>query len=310
MTHDIAPVRTAVFPVAGLGTRFLPATKAIPKEMLIVGDRPLIQHAVEEAVEAGIEEFIFVISHGKEMLLRHFEEAASLLDTLEGKGKADLAAKVRASTLQPGSLKHVFQEQALGLGHAVWCAKDLVKDRPFAVILPDDLIHHKVGCLAQMVTHHNAIGGNMVAVEEVAIEDTQKYGILDYDSGSGRLVRIKGLVEKPKPEDAPSRLAITGRYILEPEIFDILQHGEKGTGGEIQLTDAMAKLLLTQSFHGVRFAGERFDCGSQAGFLKANLTYGLEAPGIGEELKEFMASKLKHMNQGNPVSRQQSTLSL
>jgi UTP--glucose-1-phosphate uridylyltransferase len=288
MTHDIKPIRTAVFPVAGLGTRFLPATKAIPKEMLTLLDRPLIHHAVEEARAAGIEKFVFVIGNGKDALVRHFDEAQPLLDALEKKGKTALAEKVRASSLPGGSLHTTLQEEALGLGHAVWCAKDIVGNEPFAVLLPDDVVQHETGCMAQMVAQYNATGGNMVAVEEVAAEDTNKYGILKIGGETGPLVEIKGLVEKPAPEEAPSRLAIIGRYILQPEIFDILERRETGAGGEIQLTDAMAKLLGVQPFHGFRFAGTRFDCGSKQGFIEANIAYALQDPDIGPNIRKFL----------------------
>lgn len=282
------PLRKAVFPVAGMGTRFLPATKVMPKEMLILLDRPLIQHAIEEARAAGIEQFILVINHGKEILAQHFDEAVDLLEILERKGKHDLAEKVRASTLEDGSLQTALQTHALGLGHAVWCARSLVGDEPFAVILPDDVVQHKTGCLAQMAAKYRATGGNIVAVEEVARQDTAKYGILDVGPEKGPLVEIKGLVEKPAPEVAPSNLAIIGRYILQPEIFDHLSRKETGAGGEIQLTDAMARMIGEQPFHGFRFEGTRFDCGSKEGFIKANIAYALQDPEIGAGIRKFL----------------------
>lgn len=290
MNTQIKPVRKVVFPVAGLGTRFLPATKVLPKEMLTLIDRPLIQHAVEEATEAGIEHFIFVINTGKEILAHHFEDAPQLLEALNKKGKTELAARVTSSTIPQGGLHTALQTEPLGLGHAVWCAREQVGNEPFAVILPDDVVLHDKGCMAQMVEQYNTIGGNLVAVEEVAQKDTNKYGILKIGSEKGDLVEIEGLVEKPAPEVAPSRLGITGRYILQPEIFDILDRKETGAGGEIQLTDAMAKLLGVQPFHGFRFAGKRFDCGSKVGFIQANIAYALKDAEIGADIKKFLSS--------------------
>lgn len=290
MSTAFKPVRKVVFPVAGLGTRFLPATKVLPKEMLTLLDRPLMQHAVEEAAEAGIEDFIFVISNGKETLTQHFDDAPALLETLQKKGKTDLAAKVTSCTIKKDNAFIAHQSEPLGLGHAVWCAREAVGNEPFAVVLPDDVILHERGCLAQMVEQYNQTGGNLVAVEEVAPQDTSKYGILKIASERGPLVEIAGLVEKPAPEVAPSRLGITGRYILQPEIFAILDRKETGAGGEIQLTDAMAKLLGVQPFHGFRFAGKRFDCGSKTGFIQANIAYALKDPEIGGEIRKFLSS--------------------
>jgi UTP--glucose-1-phosphate uridylyltransferase len=281
-------VRKAVFPVAGLGTRFLPATKAIPKEMLTVGEQPLIQHAVEEAQKAGIEEFIFVTSPSKEALKIHFQKHGDLEAALEKRGKADILKKLRASNLPEGALGTTFQDSPLGLGHAVWCAKDLVGREPFAVILPDDVIDHPKGCLAQMMETYDRHGGNVVATKEVPLEDTAKYGILDVESDDGKTVSIKGLVEKPKPESAPSRLCVVGRYILQPEVFDHLDAFETGAGGEIQLTDAMAKLIGKQPFHGLRFEGGHYDCGSRLGFIEANLAYGLSDPDIGKDVRKLL----------------------
>ncbi len=290
MNTQIKPIRKVVFPVAGLGTRFLPATKVLPKEMLTLIDRPLMQHAVEEAAAAGIEHFIFVINQGKEVLVHHFEDAPELLAALNKKGKVDLAAKVTSSTIKKENLHIAHQTEPLGLGHAVWCARDLVGDEPFAVILPDDVVLNDQGCMAQMVEQYNKVGGNLVAVEQVAKADTNKYGILDISSDDGALVGIKGLVEKPAPEVAPSHLGITGRYILQPEIFAILDRKETGAGGEIQLTDAMAKLLGVQPFHGFRFAGKRFDCGSKVGFIQANIAYALKDAEIGADIKKFLST--------------------
>ncbi len=237
------PVRKAVFPVAGLGTRFLPATKVLPKEMLPLNDRPLIQHAFEEAREAGIEEFIFVTGRQKEMLEEHFDFQPELEQVLESRNKQDMLAKVRESEMPAGKLFLTRQPKALGLGHAIWCAHKLVGNEPFAVILPDDVFLAKKSCLAQMVEAYNEWGGNIVATTEVTKEDTARYGIIDIEEDNGRTVKVKNLVEKPDPEQAPSRLAIMGRYILQPEIFNHLSAFETGAGGEIQLTDAIVKMI-------------------------------------------------------------------
>lgn len=281
-------IRKAVFPVAGLGTRFLPATKAIPKEMLTVGDRPLIQHAVEEARSAGIEEFIFVSSPSKEALRLHFQQNHELEAALDKRGKADLLQKVRASNIEDGKLHVTYQDEPLGLGHAVWCAKDFVGNEPFAVILPDDVINHPQGCLAQMVEAYNKLGGNIVATKEVPLQDTSKYGIVDPESDDGKTVSIKGLVEKPKPESAPSRLCVVGRYILQPEVFDYLSAFERGAGNEIQLTDSMAKLIGRQPFHGLRFEGGHYDCGSRLGFIEANIAYGVSDPEVADIVRKLL----------------------
>lgn len=282
------PVRKAVFPVAGLGTRFLPATKAIPKEMLTVGEQPLIQHAVEEARNAGIEEFIFVSSPSKEALRTHFQKNDELESSLEKKGKLDLLKKLQASNIADGKLHVTYQEKPLGLGHAVWCAKEFVGREPFAVILPDDVVNHPRGCIAQMMDVYNQHGGNLVATKEVPLEDTAKYGILSVGTDDGKTLSIKGLVEKPKPESAPSRLCVVGRYILQPEVFDYLDAFETGAGGEIQLTDSMAKLIGQQPFHGVRFEGGHYDCGSRLGFIEANVAYGLADPEIADAVRKIL----------------------
>lgn len=282
------PVRKAVFPVAGLGTRFLPATKVMPKEMLPLADRPLIQHAVEEARDAGIEEFVFVTGRHKEMLEEHFDYQPELSETLESRGKHDLLEKIKSTALPEGSLFLTRQPKALGLGHAVWCAQKLVGDEPFAILLPDDVVLAQKGCLAQMVDTYNQVGGNLVAVMDVPREQTASYGILDIKSDDGKLVDIKGLVEKPKPETAPSTLSIIGRYILQPQVFTHLAAFEKGAGGEIQLTDAMARLIGKQPFHGLRYDGTRYDCGSRAGFIEANIAYCLHDPEIGDKVREII----------------------
>lgn len=283
-SKSIKPVRKAVFPVAGLGTRFLPATKVMPKEMLPLVDRPLIQHAVEEAREAGIEEFIFVTGRHKEMLEEHFDFQPELAGKLEAVGKKDLLDKMRTAEMPEGSLFLTRQPKALGLGHAIWCAKKLVGDEPFAIMLPDDVVQAPKGCLAQMFAQYNKVGGNLVAVMNVPREDTSKYGIIDIKADHGELVEIKGLVEKPKPENAPSTLSIIGRYILQPDVFAYLDAFETGAGGEIQLTDAMAKMIGKQPFHGFRYEGTRYDCGSRLGFIEATIAYGMKDPEIGPQV--------------------------
>ncbi len=286
--NTFKPVRKAVFPVAGLGTRFLPATKVMPKEMLPINDRPLIQHVFEEAREAGIEEFIFVTGRYKNMLEEHFDFQPELEQTLEERGKVDMLQKVRDSEMPAGKLFLTRQPRPLGLGHAVWCAAKLVGNEPFAIMLPDDIVNYEKGCLSQMIDSYNQYGGNVVAVKDVPREETKKYGILDIGEEKGDAVSINGLVEKPNPEDAPSTLSIIGRYILQPEIFDHLAVFEKGAGNEIQLTDAMAKLLGKQEFHGLRFKGEHFDCGSRLGFIAANLAYGLKDKEIGKGVSALL----------------------
>ncbi|PSJ41645.1 UTP--glucose-1-phosphate uridylyltransferase GalU [Allosphingosinicella deserti] len=282
-------VRKAVFPVAGLGTRFLPATKAMPKEMLTVVDRPLIQYAVEEALEAGIEEMIFVTGRNKTALDDQFDIAFELEATMRSRGKS---LEVLDSTrLLPGSIASVRQQEPLGLGHAVWCARHLVGDEPFAVLLPDDLMVGQPGCLAQMVAAYEKVGGNIVCVEEVSHERTASYGILSPGSRDGNLTEVKGLVEKPKPEEAPSNLGVVGRYILQPEVMAILEAKEKGAGGEIQLTDAMAKLIGSQPFHGVTVDAERHDCGDKIGFVKANIALSLRRDDVGPAIRDYLAGR-------------------
>ncbi len=288
MTSQFRPIRKAVFPVAGLGTRFLPATKVMPKEMLPIGDRPLIQHVVEEARAAGIEEFVFVTGRSKEMLEEHFDFQPELEQTLKARGKVEMLEKVQKSEMPAGQLFLTRQPKPLGLGHAVWCARKLIGNEPFAILLPDDIVFHEKGCLSQMIETYNEFGGNVVAVKDVPKAETSKYGILDIDKENGATVSIKGLVEKPAPEDAPSTLSIIGRYILQPEAFDHLAAFERGAGNEIQLTDAMAKLLGKQPFHGLRFAGDHFDCGSRLGFIEANLAYGLNDSGISDDVRKII----------------------
>lgn len=289
MTNQtIKPVRKAVFPVAGLGTRFLPATKAMPKEMLTINDKPLIQHVFDEAREAGIEQFIFVTGRHKELLEEHFDYQPELESTLLARGKDDMIAKVRDSEMPAGSLFLTRQPKPLGLGHAIWCAKKLIGDEPFAVLLPDVLMRGETGCLKQMVDVYNNRGGNLIAIEDVPREETFKYGIVDTGGDEAAIAPVKALVEKPAPEDAPSTMSVVGRYILQPEIFDHLAEFETGAGGEIQLTDAMSKLIGVQDFNTMRFDGKSYDCGSRLGFIEANLIYGMADPGIGEDVKAIL----------------------
>lgn len=268
-------IRKAVFPVAGLGTRFLPATKAMPKEMLTLVDRPLIQHAVDEARAAGIEQFIFVTSRGKGPLEDHFDNNNDLKRTLQEKNKQHALELLKTTEIDSGQLLFTRQREPLGLGHAVWCARHLVGDEPFAVLLADDVVLADKPCLQQMVEAYEDVGGNVVAVVDVPREQTNRYGILDVESDDGRLAKIRGLVEKPAPEKAPSTLSIIGRYILQPQIFTELETMATGAGGEIQLTDSMARLIGRQSFHGFRYQGKRYDCGDKVGFIAANVAFAL-----------------------------------
>ena len=281
-------VRKAVFPVAGLGTRLLPATKSIPKEMITIVDRPLIQYAVDEAREAGIEQLIFVTGRGKSALVDYFDQAFELEATLKAKGKS--LDVLECSDARFGEVVSVRQQQPLGLGHAVWCARDIVGDEPFAVLLPDELMFGQPGCLKQMVEAYEQVGGNLVAALEVPDSETHKYGVVDPGATQGRLTEIKGLVEKPPQGTAPSNLMLPGRYILQPEVMRALDDQEKGAGGEIQLTDAMAKVVGSQRFHAYRFEGERYDCGSAEGFVIANVAMALEREDVGRGVKEYLAS--------------------
>jgi UTP--glucose-1-phosphate uridylyltransferase len=288
-----APVRKAVFPVAGLGTRFLPATKAIPKEMLTVVDRPLIQHVVDEARAAGIEQFIFVTGRNKGAIEDHFDKQGELEQALAARGKKSELEALARDLPAPGQTSFTRQQEPLGLGHAVWCARELVGHEPFALLLPDVLVQSKgKGCLAQMLEAYGKYGGNIVAVEPVPEDELKNYGVVSVGRGDGRVFPIDGMVEKPKPGSAPSNLTILGRYILQPEIFDILSSHETGAGGEIQITDAMRKLLQTQSFHALKYEGRTFDCGSRLGFLLANVAYALDRPDISDafatELKKLL----------------------
>ncbi|HAX91027.1 MAG TPA: UTP--glucose-1-phosphate uridylyltransferase [Rhodospirillaceae bacterium] len=282
-------IRKAVFPVAGLGTRFLPATKAMPKEMLTLVDRPLIQHAVDEARAAGIEQFIFVTSRGKGALEDHFDSNNDLKRTLEARDKQKELAILQTTEIPSGDLLFARQRDPLGLGHAVWCARHLVGHEPFAILLPDDVVLAGTPCLKQMIDAYEETGGNLVAVVDVPREHTSSYGILDVENDNGRLASIKGLVEKPAPELAPSTLSIIGRYILQPEVFDELESRRIGTGGEIQLTDSMARLIGRQPFHGLRFEGTRYDCGDKIGFLEANVAFSLANPEIGDKVRAALS---------------------
>lgn len=281
-------IRKAVFPVAGLGTRFLPATKAMPKEMLTLVDRPLIQHAVDEARAAGIEQFIFVTSRGKGALEDHFDSNNDLKRTLEARDKQKELALVQTTEIPSGELLFTRQRDPLGLGHAVWCARHLVGREPFAVLLADDVILAKTPCLKQMIEAYEDVGGNVVGVVDVPREQTNRYGILDVESDDGKLAKVKGLVEKPAPEQAPSTLSIIGRYILQPEVFDELEARRIGAGGEIQLTDSMARLIGRQPFHGLRYEGKRYDCGDKVGFIEANVAFSLMHPEIGPKVREAL----------------------
>lgn len=286
------PVRKVVIPAAGLGTRFLPASKIIPKEMLPVVDRPVIQYGVEEALAAGIEHIVLVASRGKESLADHFDRHQELNDALAARGKQEMLEEVLAAELPAGSFSVVRQPQPLGLGHAVWCARHIVGDGPFAVLLPDDVFMADTPVLRQMIDAYAETGGNMVAAVEVPRDRTDRYGILETGSDDGRLAEIRGMVEKPRPEEAPSTLSIVGRYILQPEIFAELERKERGAGNEIQLTDAMARLIGRQPFHGLRYQGHRFDCGDKAGFVAANLAFALARDDLADTVRETLADIL------------------
>jgi len=282
------PLRKAVLPVAGLGTRFLPATKAMAKEMLPVVDKPLIQYAVEEARAAGIEQFCFVTGRGKTAIVEHFDIAYELERTLEERSKKAELELLRASAVEPGSIVTVRQQVPLGLGHAVWCARAFIGEDPFAVLLPDDLMLCETPCLAQLAQAYRDTGGNVVAIEEVPRERVNRYGVLDVEKDMGRLVSVKGLVEKPPVEKAPSNLTIIGRYVLMPEVIGHLARMERGAGGEVQLTDAMAKLIGRQPFHGLRYEGRRFDCGDKAGFLEAQVAFALKRADLAPAMREIL----------------------
>ncbi|RPF71452.1 UTP--glucose-1-phosphate uridylyltransferase GalU [Aurantiacibacter spongiae] len=285
------PIRKAVFPVAGLGTRFLPATKAIPKELLPIVDRPLIQYAVDEAREAGIEQMIFVTGRGKTAIVEHFDIAYELETTMEERGK-DLAV-LDPTRATPGDIITVRQQVPLGLGHAIWCARAIVGDEPFAIMLPDELMVGEPGCMKQMVDAYEAVGGNLISVLEVPHDEVSSYGVIDPGEADGALTEVRGLVEKPPADEAPSNKIISGRYILQPEVMRTLETQGKGAGGEIQLTDAMARMIGTQPFHAVTFAGNRYDCGSKTGFVEATLALALERADMGSEIREIAQRLLR-----------------
>ena len=290
----VQKIKKAVFPVAGLGTRFLPATKAVPKEMLTIVDRPVIQLAVDEAREAGIEHFIFVTGRNKAVIEDHFDKQFELEETLRSRGKFRELQLLETELPSAGQTSFTRQQEPKGLGHAVWCARELVGGEPFALLLPDMLIHAKPGCLRQMMDVYKQKGGNVIAVEQVPPEQVSRYGVVGVKSRNGNSFTIDAMVEKPEPADAPSNLIISGRYILQPEIFDILATQEAGSGGEIQITDAMIQLSAAQDFYGVEFAGTTYDCGGKLGFLTANVAYGLAHKELGEkfrdELKKLIVS--------------------
>ena len=285
------PVRKAVFPVAGMGTRFLPATKAVPKEMLPVVDKPVIQYAVEEAREAGIEQFVFITGRGKHVIEDHFDHAYELESLLEARDKTAELNSLLESLPQTGSVGFIRQQQPLGLGHAVWCARHFVGNEPFAVLLPDDLMVGSPGALTQMMKAYDQVGGGIVvAAEEKSREETKRYGVVDPGAAKGNVTEVKGVVEKPDPAEAPSNLCIIGRYILQPEIFAELDRQERGTGNEIQLTDSMEKMIRRMPFHAVKTDCARFDCGDKVGFLHANIAVGLSRPDIAPSLRAILKS--------------------
>jgi UTP--glucose-1-phosphate uridylyltransferase len=283
-------VRKAVFPVAGMGTRFLPATKAVPKEMLPVVDKPVIQYAVEEARAAGIDQFIFVTGRGKHIIEDHFDHAYELEALLSSRDKRVELKSLLEALPSSGSVSFTRQQNPLGLGHAVWCARHFVGNEPFAVLLPDELLVDQPGCLERMVKAYENTGGCMLAVREVPLDETKRYGIIDPADERDGLIGVKGIVEKPQPHLAPSRMAVIGRYILPPQVFDELDRHERGAGGEIQLTDALARLVGHHPFHGFRFEGQRFDCGDKVGFLQANIVVGLSRPDTAGPLREILKS--------------------
>jgi UTP--glucose-1-phosphate uridylyltransferase len=284
----IKPLRKAVLPVAGLGTRFLPATKAMAKEMLPVVDKPLIQYAIEEARAAGIEQFCMVTGRGKTVLVEHFDIAYELESILRQRGKTAELKALHDQQMSPGSLVTVRQQVPLGLGHAIWCARAFIGDDPFAILLPDDLVLSETPCMRQLADAYAQTGGCVVAVTEVPHDQTSRYGILDIESDDGRLVAVRGLVEKPKPKDAPSDLSIIGRYVMLPQVIEHLSRMERGAGNEVQLTDAMARLIGQVPFHGLRYEGHRFDCGDKIGFLEAQVAFALKRPDLAPAVRAFL----------------------
>ncbi|MDX1742523.1 MAG: UTP--glucose-1-phosphate uridylyltransferase GalU [Ruegeria sp.] len=285
----VRKVTKAIFPVAGLGTRFLPATKSVPKEIMTLVDRPLVQYAIDEARAAGITEFIFVTSRGKSALEDYFDHNLVLEQELKSKGKDDLLETLNATNMESGAIAYIRQHKALGLGHAVWCARRLIGDEPFAVMLPDDVIAADKPCLQQMVEAYEETGGNMVAAMEVPADKTSAYGVLDVGENIGHVVRVRGMVEKPKPEEAPSNLAVIGRYVLGPSVLYNLNQMKKGSGGEIQLTDAIAEDIGNGvPVFGYKFDGQRFDCGSKSGFLQATVAFALARSDLRDDLSQYL----------------------
>ena len=277
------PIRKAVFPVAGMGTRFLPATKVMPKELFPIVDRPLLQYAVDEALEAGIEQMIFVNGRGKGMIEDHFDMAYELERTMADRSKD--RSVLEGTRLKPGDSVFVRQQEPLGLGHAIWCARDIIGDEPFAIFLPDEFMVGSPGCMKQMVSAYEKLGGNIVCALEIPIEDTPSYGVIDPGKRDGTIIEVIGLVEKPAAGTAPSNLILPGRYILQPEVMRILENQQAGAGGEIKLTDAMAQMIGKQPFHGMTFDGKRYDCGSKQGYVEANLALALADPEIGAAMR-------------------------
>lgn len=287
----------AVLPVAGLGTRVLPATKSTPKEMLPVVDQPAIQYVVDEIIEAGIEHIVFVTGRGKSVIEDHFDSAFELEAILKEKNKLDLLERVRAVRLPAGGTSFTRQQEPLGLGHAIWCARSIIGNEPFAVLLPDVLIKAPRSCLAQMIEVYNKVGGNLIAVDEIPKDQVSSYGVIEPKGDvNAAIIEMSGMVEKPAPANAPSNLKITGRYILQPQIFGLLEDQAKGAGGEIQLTDAMARLMQTQSFHAFRYEGRDFDCGSRPGYFEAVVEYALDHPEIGDLAKNIIKSAIEESN--------------
>lgn len=284
----IKPLKKAVLPVAGLGTRFLPATKAMPKEMLPVVDKPLIQYAIDEARAAGIEEFCLITARGKDNLIDYFDVAYELEATLRGRNKVSAIEALESSSVEAGSLVAVRQQNPLGLGHAIWCARNFIGTDPFAILLPDDIVKGGRSCVAQLADVYHQTGGNVLAVNEVPPEWTDRYGVLLPGEDDGKRVEVKGLVEKPAPEDAPSNLAIIGRYILTADVLEPLSHLKQGVGGEVQLTDAMAELIGKVPFHGLRYEGTRFDCGNKLGFLEAQIAMAVDREDLGQDVRAFL----------------------
>ncbi|MDP9056739.1 MAG: UTP--glucose-1-phosphate uridylyltransferase [Pseudomonadota bacterium] len=291
----IKPIRTAVFPVAGMGTRFLPATKAIPKEMLPIIDRPLIQYAVDEARDAGIEQLVFVTGRGKTAIVEHFDHAFELEATMRGRAKT--LEVLDPTRVEPGNLVTVRQQVPLGLGHAIWCARAIVGNEPFAIFLPDELMIGTPGCMRQMVDAYHHVGGNLISVLEVPHDEVSSYGVIApgarFDVPGATLTEVTGLVEKPAVDKAPSNLIVSGRYILQPEVMDVLKTQKAGAGGEIQLTDAMAHMIGKQPFHAVTFAGKRYDCGSKVGFVEATLELALSRPDMADDVRAIMQRLLR-----------------